>query len=439
MMSEPSSLSPAPPPEPVARRRGPALELGLVLLAFVAVSTFSWRFQKRIDAHGGRGWDGTFYCVMAECFVRHVPVEAHKPFVFRVGEAYLAARLSPRDVLRGFFIVNLLCALSTVVLLQLWFRGSIASLGWRLAMNLLFQLHWLGPVRFNWYYPALTDPAVYPFLLGGLLLLRHPRALPGAPLFYAALTAAGVAFREVMLLLPLLALVPPSLRRWPTRREIVTALTFALPAAVAGALVTWRIHASVHALGGFDFYRTARGLLLGRRPVEVLIGWLDTFGPLVFLLLLRATVVWRVVRDDARVLALLLAIVGLTWVGGTDIERFAIWGAPAVLLLVGAVGERDAARFAPFKYAALGLTLLAFRALVVIPRASKGPCYGLQEALSMWGTCPTFHELSYPHASPEVQAAWRHLHLCTGAALLLIFVLCLVVSRATTPRDRPAS
>src|SRR3989338_2311054 len=181
-----------------------AIESVLVLATFIFVNAANAIFQKPITYNEGKGFDGMVYYQVAEFLSEGRPPRASAPFVYRIGTPALVALLFKGNLLWGFKVVNVLANALTTSLLVIWLRGYLRDWKIRLALVLLFLTQWHGPIRSVYYYPAYTDPWLFVFLLGGLILIRQYQQQPSiVQLFSLALMSlAGGVFRDASLVVP---------------------------------------------------------------------------------------------------------------------------------------------------------------------------------------------------------------------------------------------
>jgi hypothetical protein len=403
-------------------------ELLAMFAVFVVLSAMVHACQARTSKNQGRGWDGEIYHAMATQALEGHTIAAELPYVYRIGTVQLAVATGERDLLAAFYHVNLVANALTVLLLTLWLRRSGAPVWATVSAQLFWLLHWLAPLRFSRFYPANVDAWVFPFLIGGLLLMEPElRRQRWARLAFWALVPAGVFFREVILVLPLIALVPPRLRHG---RDVTDELGFALPALATGLLAWWLVRASVIPLGPYQFTATALSWWHAKDLLALGLGWLNVFGPLLLVLLLtwRSQVGW--LKEHLHLVAYLAVVFVLSWVGGSDIERFALWAAPVLLLL----GARALARWQgryPLLFVTGVLALLTTRALFSIPQDTVRGCHGLGESfLAPVGPCIAYLDLYFWHASGFAKLQQLLWHAFSTAVLLAMFTMSWLERRA---------
>ena len=387
--------------------------------------------QKRISYHDGKGWEGVAYTQVAEQFALHKPIVAEAPMVYRVGTPFLVSKISPDNLLRGFEIVNLLANFVSLALLIVWLRLYLTNWKIRTALGLMFVLQWDTPTRWLWFYPAHTDPMLWVFLLGGLILLNRLQNLElhGSPrpllIGLCALSFFGVLFREVAIIIPLVLLF---LYNPLTKIEGIVGTLKAIlrPKLVYFAPLLWGIMALVLLKklvsqdAGFSFVGTARQLAYTKPVLTYMHGWFLAFGPVLFVLLYR----WRSARSFLRehqfmaVYLLFFAIMG--YLGGTDTERLLYWSMPVVFVLLGRALEDCKSLLTPAPVLALLISaqLLASRALMLTPDYTEGRVSHSIPIFTPMGRNAYFMDLFSFHGTPIVALISFLEYLVFGILLL---------------------
>ncbi len=317
----------------------------MLTAVFVLVNLAGAAFQKQITYNGGKAWEGEFYYDVAQQYAAgHWRVASEAPLVYRVGTPFLASLLYrhvlPGDLFLCFKIVNLAANALTLALLVAWLRRFVADWRIRTALGLMFLLQWDTPTRWLYFYPAHTDPWMWVFLLGGLLAAERYRDRPTGRrlLLVAVLGAVGVAFREVVLVVPAAFVFVGSSWRGGTAtivnalRSFRWRLMIPLLAAV-GALLAVRMFA--RQTNGYSFAATALHFLKDKSPLVYVLSFFLAFGPLLWLPLLF----WRQAKEflmhRQELAAYLAAFALLGFIGGTDTERLLYWSMPVVYVLIG--------------------------------------------------------------------------------------------------------
>jgi hypothetical protein len=323
----------------LARRDSARTTYWICGLLAAAVVTLSALTQPSIAVHGGLGWDGAQYARLAgQCW--SAPLTALEPFVYRIGTPCLAALVpaSPRAALGA---VNMAASVLLLFLLAAWLRRFVAPsiVPWLL---IVCAFHWLGPLRYTWWYPAYIDPLALCALVGALLLVERPIAL-------SVICAAGALVRETMIMVPL-AIAAGRLISIAGRdgalgwRVVVGDERF--KAALAGAAATGVAIAFAHSVvtPASDYWMLDSALhwAYTKSFPTYMLAWFIAFGPMLVLPVVSHKAAWRFLSDAPEYLVLLAAVAVLAWIGGTDTERFLWWAAPLVLAVVGiAAGAVD--------------------------------------------------------------------------------------------------
>src|SRR5699024_6747819 len=104
---------------------------------------------------------------------------------------------------------------------------------------------WLQLIRFTVFYPVLADAWAQAFCFAALLAIGAYQRTPstGTLAVVAALSAVGVAFREIVLLVPLAFLFSRNpratwLRHWPFVRVAPAPIREWIPLALAAAVLS---------------------------------------------------------------------------------------------------------------------------------------------------------------------------------------------------------
>jgi hypothetical protein len=318
----------------------PRAELALIYAIYLALTLMTAWTQRPLTYRDGKGWEGVGYYALAEQFVHREPLSTEGPYVFRLATPWLAAKVSPDDLWRGFQIVNVAANTVAVLLLWLWLRRHIRTASIRVLLIVIYLIQWDAPTRWIWFYRAHADPWLFATLFGGLLLVDHYRVSPtlGKWLGLCALSIVGVLNREVSLLVavaligvgnPLRGLAAPA---WPRWRDFVP---------LALGLATFvTIKKSVHQTDGYSFLTTVVDFLYNKGLGSFAHAWLLAFGPVLFIVLYDWRRAWEFLCERQDLAFYFLTCVGFGYVGGTDTERLLYWSIPVVLVLLGRAIER---------------------------------------------------------------------------------------------------
>ena len=327
-------------------------DVGIVAAVVGAVVAVSVVAQPQIAVNGGHGWDGDTYYSMAEKISDGGVLTEDAPFVYRVLIPLGAALLFPDDLMLGFRVVNAVAVLVTIILMTVWLRRHVGPWPLRATLMGLFLFHWAQPLRNFFWYPVLVDYWLYPAILAGLLVVEHLRSGGSRRIWLPILCLVSifaVAVREVGLLIPVAAMFtynPMSgrLREVRTRigelRGLQRSLLLPLLLAVL-TLVAARV--LVDATGSYESLRSAAYWLVNKWPTTFVLGWFLAYGPMLVLAMFYWRACLRYMRDHQAIGAFLVGLLGISWIGGGDTERFLTWGAPVIYVLLG-IGIAEAVR-----------------------------------------------------------------------------------------------
>jgi hypothetical protein len=390
-----------------------AAELAAVLLIGATLSLHGAYFETRIPNNDGKGVDGVYYYEMAEQIQAGERIRSRKPFVYRPGAPLLVAMTSPAEsLLDGFLRVDVVANAITVILLSIWLSLWIESAALRILLSALFQAHWLGPIRFVWYYPALSDPPAIPLLLAFLIVVyawQVDHRLRAAVL--AIIAGAAVTMRENLLSLPLalpfLGLDLHSARDdWKElARQILRGAVRWLVPIITAVLAVVIVHLLVAARGPGGYGKTVLEWLGKRSPLTWLYSWFIVFGPLFGVLVFDWRASLAFLRREPFLLAYGAATVVLSYVGGSDTERLLIWVAPLVLVMLGRSLERtrELLRRPRILVPLVIGQILSLRLFWTIPRpVGCGDDDGFA-LLTRLGACAREADLFSYHASPAAR------------------------------------
>lgn len=295
--------------------------------------------QPRTTVHDGLGWDGVFYHRTAERFARGEELSGQAPYIHRLAAPRIAAWIAPQDPRDGFLAMNLAANIVYALLLVPWFRRWIRTPWLRIVALLLCIAHWHGPVRHLFVEPVTVDPWANTLMLAGLLAIMSRHA--AAPFVLVGATAAGVLFRESLLLLPLAAAAQEF---FAPRRTVRGRGAAVLCAAAAGLFLYAACRLTVvethlpfsFAAAALDFlYRKSLPLLV--HPLFL------AYGPLIAIFIKFPRDLGRLMRVRPGATFFLVATVILSMIGGSRAERILLWAFPVVLACAGRIAERRAA------------------------------------------------------------------------------------------------
>jgi len=323
-------------------------DLTLVVAAFLLANLASQRFQQPGQLNGGKGTDGVSYYQVAEEFAQGKFPNADAPFVYRIGTPFMVAFLFPHDLLTGFKAVNIAFNLASALLLLLWLQEFDLPRWICLLLTAAFIAVWHGPVRYVYYYPVYTDPALIAFLLAGFYLLKKisEQLTFQRVAALSLLVLVGVLFRELALLLPIcllfvgnpLILEAGFLSRLAQFRfsELLKPLPSLLLLPLLAGVLGWAAaNLLVTQANSYSYLEFARFWAYVKSAPSYLHGWFITFGPLLFLAIFNWRRSLNFLARNQYLLAFLVINSILAWIGGSGTERLLYFGLPVVYLLVG--------------------------------------------------------------------------------------------------------
>lgn len=325
----------ADPARPVGAQATFAL---CAVLSIVTIATSSLT-QSPLLTEGGLGWDGAQYAQLtAQCWRQ--PLQALEPFVYRIGVPCLAA-LVPAPPPTALFIVNVASATLFLFLLAVWLRRLVdpSVVPWLLAV---FAFHWLGPLRYTFWYPTYVDPLAMCAIVGALLLRDRPFGL-------VTVCVAGALVRETVVIVPASLMIGRlmTLTAWGRSldwRKIANdrAAAIGLAATTSSLVAIATAHAVVTPASDYWMADSALYWAYTKALPTYLLAWCITYGPMLVL----PMVCWRPVRTFVTAApeyaVMVIAFGALAWIGGSDTERFLLWAAPMVLVMIGiAAAEID--------------------------------------------------------------------------------------------------
>jgi hypothetical protein len=329
-----------------------------------SVIALSIVFQRPITYNDGLGWDGGQYAQLAAQCGRE-QLHAFEPFTYRIGIPCLAA-LIPAAPRLGLLAVNTAAAVLLIFLLDAWLRRHLKPTVAAIVL-VAFAFHWVAPLRQVWWYPTYIDPGALCAIVGALLMAN--RFIP-----FVLICFAGALIRETTVIVPIALMFGARLLRLQsasgasskTASGDFPIATAGLLASLAGIFLTHLIATptSDYWIADAAFYWAYT------KPLPTyLLALFITYGPALSLL----AVGWPAVKahlaqfpGQAMMLALVLI---LAWIGGSDTERFLMWGAPVVLVLIGKAAESVNWAAVPGAAALLFVTLMVSgRWLLTIPQ-----------------------------------------------------------------------
>lgn len=318
------------------------LELGFSLLLFLIVNVVNAQIQPIISRQRGLAWESTDYYKVALDFREGRTPRGPGHWVSRIGVPFLASILPGKDLIGNFRVVNIVANALTTLLLVYWLRFFIGSWKVRMLLILLFLLPFNSMARRVYYAPVMLDHWEKFFLLAGLMCLHKMKdwSARRAIGLISLITAVGVTFRGITMLIPLSVLFSRNpiqfnrekftfgIREWPPGT-----LYLPLLAGVLGIVFCNLVTISESSTIG-----TMR--LMGRFVYEMLLttyvlAWFIAYGPILALVIYN----WRsglaLLWENQSLFVFLLCVLVFAWIGGASANRYAQWAFPIVYVLMG--------------------------------------------------------------------------------------------------------
>ncbi len=361
-----------------------------VAVAFVAISLYSARIQKITLTRFG---DGDEYFFATEQRVAHETIRAEAPYVYRVAMPWLVANTFPDRIEFGYRFYNIAAAAASAFILFVWLdrfgvRPGIAAL-----TTILYIASWIGPARFLYYYPIYVDP---PFIALGMLALLLIHGIRQAftwtrLLAVSAVCFAGALVRETMLIVPiafLFANVRFGAGDGKPSRVPAAALAIPLAATLVAIVLCHLVPAEPRRVIGIP--ENSLYLFRNKPLFTIPLSFFLTFGPVIAVVLYD----WRAVRAFLMKHTYLVVFFGgcflTSYIGGHENERYLLWSAPVLYLLIALAVQRHAR--------ALMRSAWVFAALVAAQALSEHVFFGIPDPslpVGDWATLTTFGEKAW--------------------------------------------
>jgi len=321
-------------------------EIAIVIVLFALTNLVSAFRQKPFTYDSGLAWERDYYLVAAD-FVSHAPISAQAPFVYRLGTPFIVSRISPRDLIQGFKILNITASFAATILLLFWLGGFVPDWRLRVLLVTLFLIQWDAPPRMVYQRPVHCDTMYFVFVLLGLLAIYRYKERPSLRWLgcLAVLSFVGALFREIVMIVPVCFLGihqpffmsgPPG-ARW--LKVKMPPLRHWLPL-LAGASGFLLAHSRAHSTDDYTFLGTILEFFYTKPAIGYLQAWFLAYGPVLFIVIYD----WRNVRaylaENQHFLLFLATGAWLGYFGGTDTERLLYWSMPCVYVLLGRAIEQ---------------------------------------------------------------------------------------------------
>jgi hypothetical protein len=399
------------------------LEPGVAALMCLGVLGVTTLLQARSVVE----WDGAAYYEMArQVAAGSWPVHAGAPFVFRIAPPWLAGRLSPSDLTRGFLVVSWPAIVLQAVMLHLLLRRFIRRTWVRLLCVAIFLGQFHSLARFIPFRPHMIDPLGALAIFTGYWLIEkwRERGAPGWMLLLAVLVFAGTFCRESVLIVALAApFARGALRFEPGRRlprlspEGFVWVSLLPLACWTAAMI--QVRRTVIAEGGSMLPVLLRNAWGVKTPTTLALAFVLTFGLVGTLPLFAWRASLKFLRANPHHAVAIAATFAIAVAGGSDLERLASWAAPLILVLVGRLLDQRGFR----AQAAWLLPLLVVHALgqrwfLLLPQSGGE---GGIPLLTMWGADAGYESLWTEHMGRRLRLILSGEYLAVFAAMCAWF------------------
>jgi hypothetical protein len=329
------------------KRFEPALELIIIVMAFIATNIATANFQQPITENNGRGFDGVYYFEVAQQFSDGLVPRSDAPFVYRLGTPFLASLVFRENLFISFKVVNILANFLSALLLALWLRLYLHNFWIRIILVILFITQWHGPTRFVYFYPVNSDAWLFVFLLLGLLGIHKfsNRLNSTAVTLLGSVSLVGAIFREVTLVVPIALLfssnpLPRMGGDWRSCLDLLMPrinrrLFCSLVPLLFGLLGVFAVHVIASQTNHYSFIRTTINWAYNKPLLSYVHAYFVSYGPIIIIPIFYWRQTIDFLLDNQFMFVYLLCFMVLAWVGGSDTERLLFWGMPVVYLLIG--------------------------------------------------------------------------------------------------------
>ncbi|MDQ3021653.1 MAG: hypothetical protein M3R36_13950 [Bacteroidota bacterium] len=321
----------------------------IIIGLFILVNAVSYFTQFQTDLFGGKGYDGSIYYSIAEQFVNGQKLTGPPPYIYRIGTPFLVSVISGNNLMQGFYIANFVANFLSTILLFYFLSLYLKNFKVIIIIILLFLTHWLGNIRFLYYYPALNDYWGLVFLLLGLIIIEKLK-YNNSLIFIILLSIVsfiGIFFREYLIVIPFAALFSsnPLSRKnlfyLDIRKLFRNRLLLFIPiAACISGIMIIRIITNTETEGEY-FFPIAIYWMYNKSLIQYLTGLFIATGPAIVLLIFFYKDVFRFLSKNQSFCLILIYSLVLCYIGGSDTERFILWFIPIILLVLGVVIEKN--------------------------------------------------------------------------------------------------
>jgi len=142
------------------------LKFSAPLLMIFIITFFYVNSQDIINVNQGLVWDATVYHSVSTQIVNdHSPLKGMAPFIYRIATPYLTAMLFPDKLIQGYLMINLVIALTSIIVFYFFLRLFINNSLVIFCLLAVYCVSPLGSLRFSIFYPVYADPGAVLFSL----------------------------------------------------------------------------------------------------------------------------------------------------------------------------------------------------------------------------------------------------------------------------------
>lgn len=403
----------------------------IILIHFIILAV-SIAYQDIISrGQNSYGFDGAIYFTMTEQLIAKQTVTHLEPLVTRIGVPWIVATLFPTSPLLGWQIITTLSSVVCSLVMYALAREIITHPIIRIMAVVLFMMHWLAPLRYSWFHPVTLDAPLSALMLIAVWTIMQYRKEHhiGWLIAFTINLYIGITVREVPLLfMGCLLLAEPELFRNPiiTLKRPDIQKRLAIYGIMGGAAIALYlgIKTTVISTKTHDTLALAYRQLMYRPTYTwVLHAWFNTSGLLLIFILFGYRSTLQFIRKYSYIAFLIGAVVLLTFVSGTDKDRFLMWINPFLLLLAAYCVEANLKLFTnAWSVIIVSIQMIVGRTFWETPDPGKSSRVIDTTFFTHFGDNFFFLEL-WPHHAQDTYHAQLALHQFVWAFVLVLSVI----------------
>lgn len=316
---------------------------GYVIICIHLIIFFlSVKYQGIISrGNNSYGFDGAIYFTMTEQIIANQQVTHLEPLVTRIGIPWLVAHIFPSTPLFGWQIITTLSGFISTIVFYLLSREILTKPVMRIVIVTLFMLHWLAPLRYSWFHPVTLDAPLSALMLIAVWTVTQYRKTMQIRwlIAFAINLYIGITVREVpILFLGFLFITEPQILRHPIatlrKPDVQKRLLIYILMCVTALLIYWGIKESVVPTKTHSALAQAYRQLMYRPTYYwVMHAWFNTSGLLAIFIVIGYRSSLQFIRQYPHIAYIIGIVIALSFISGTDKDRFLLWINPFLLLL----------------------------------------------------------------------------------------------------------